>query len=74
MCSLSSIADVFTTSARQTVADSRGATPVLTESGGAFAGEDRGVRISTIFCFFLSVFSLQVLFRSERSAKSLFQE
>ena len=51
MCSLSSIEDAFTTGVQETVADSLGATPVLTESGGAIAGEDRGVRISTIFLF-----------------------
>lgn len=58
MCSLSSIEDVFTTSALETVEDSLGATPVLTESGGAFAEEDRGVRISTIFCSKMSFYSL----------------
>ena len=52
VCSLSSIEDAFTTSVQETVADSLGATPVQTESGGAIAGEVRGVRISTFFCCF----------------------
>ena len=51
VCSLSSIEDAFTTSAQETVADSLGASPVLTESGGVIAGEERGVRIATIFLF-----------------------
>ena len=49
MCSLSSIEDAFTTSAQEIVADSLGATPALTESGGVIAGEETGVRIATIF-------------------------
>ena len=53
VCSLSSIEDAFTTSVQETVADSLGATPVQTESGGAIAGEVRGVRISTFFLLFL---------------------
>lgn len=51
MCSLSSIEDAFTTSAQEIVADSLGATPALTESGGVIAGEETGVRIATIFLF-----------------------
>ena len=51
VCSLSSIEDAFTTSAQEIVADSLGATPALTESGGVIAGEETGVRIATIFLF-----------------------
>lgn len=53
VCSLSSIEDAFTTSAQEIVADSLGATPALTESGGVTAGEETGVRIATFFLFFL---------------------
>ena len=51
VCSLSSIEDALTTSAQEIVADSLGATPALTESGGVIAGEERDVRIATIFLF-----------------------
>lgn len=51
MCSLSSIEDAFTTSAQEIVADSLGATPALTKSGGVIAGEETGVRIATFFLF-----------------------
>ena len=53
VCSLSSIEDAFTTSVQEIVADSLGATPALTESGGVTAGEETGVRIATIFLFFV---------------------
>jgi len=48
VCSLSSIEDAFTTGVQETVADSLGATPVLTESGGAIAGEDRGLALCNL--------------------------
>ena len=74
VCSLSSIEDAFTTSAQEIVADSLGATPALTESGGVTAGEETGVRIATIFLFLWNRCSLQAVLRSEWSAKSCFQK